>query len=293
MLRSLASPKRSDRGRRNIDEKAKFENLSAKDRHSETSGTHVNKKDQTKHPKESRERKKMAVRGGCVFLVKILLFIFNFILWAGGGCLFGYALYLRFDLELQADDGADLSGLGSFYTGLYVLMGTGGVIMVIGFLGCCGAIKENVCQLTLYFISIFIVIGAEIACGTWIYLNQDQALESVSNIIDETYTKDFKKFIDLLQTKLQCCGVHGPEDWTKQNLPVPQSCGNVTSSCADCADEIVEVGCSNRIKQYITTVAIIVGGIILLQVLVVVFSIILCRAIREAEDYDDDDKSFS
>lgn len=46
------------------------------------------------------------------------------------------------------------------------------------------------------------MIGAEIACGTWIYLNQDQALESVSNIIDETYTKDFKKFIDLLQTKV-------------------------------------------------------------------------------------------
>ncbi|PIK34328.1 putative CD9 antigen, partial [Apostichopus japonicus] len=145
-----------------------------------------------------------------------------------------------------------------------------------------------------YFISLIVVIGAEIACGTWFYINQDVALKSVSEIIDETYTQDFKKIIDLLQTKLQCCGVHGPDDWTENGIPIPESCGNQT--CSDCLEdtpEIQQVGCGDRIRQYLTTVASIVGGIILLQVLVIVFSIILCRAIREAEEYDDDDKSFS
>ncbi|WP_411024683.1 tetraspanin family protein, partial [Salmonella sp. s55962] len=95
--------------------------------------------------------------------------------------------------------------------------------MVFGFLCCCGAIIENVCQLSLYFISILIVIGAEIACGTWFYINQEEALSSISDVIDETYTNDLKKVIDLLQTKLQCCGVHGPEDWTENGIPIPVS----------------------------------------------------------------------
>lgn len=84
VLRSLASPKRSERGRRNAaNDKAKpSNNAGIKDKRSDTGGgAHVRKSNIEKHPSETRKRQKMAVRGGCIFLVKVLLFIFNFILW--------------------------------------------------------------------------------------------------------------------------------------------------------------------------------------------------------------------
>lgn len=37
----------------------------------------------------------------------------------------------------------------SMYAGVNLLIAVGGIIMILGFLGCCGAIKESRCMLML------------------------------------------------------------------------------------------------------------------------------------------------
>ncbi len=66
---------------------------------------------------------------------------------AGAGIL-GFALWLRYNSEYFADlPDVDNSTFEAFYIMCYILMGAGGVIMLVGILGCCGAVKESMCLL--------------------------------------------------------------------------------------------------------------------------------------------------
>ncbi len=63
-------------------------------------------------------------------------------------------LYLCF--EPTVEEYADASGdLEEYYIAVYVIIGIGGIMMLIGFLGCCGACMENAPLLGL--VSLFCV----------------------------------------------------------------------------------------------------------------------------------------
>ncbi|KAF3859700.1 hypothetical protein F7725_022099 [Dissostichus mawsoni] len=74
--------------------------------------------------------------------------------------------------------------------GIDLMIAIGVIILVLGFLGCCGAIRENRCLLLLFFISLLIIfVLLLLAAG--------------------------------ILGALKCCGVvNGPSDWTK----IPESC---------------------------------------------------------------------
>ncbi|TNN76449.1 Tetraspanin-2 [Liparis tanakae] len=85
------------------------------------------------------------VQGG-MKCVKYLLFVFNFIFWLSGLLVLAVGLWLRFDPEtvqlLTADDAP-----GTFFIAVYILLGAGGLMMVVGFFGCFGAVRESQCLL--------------------------------------------------------------------------------------------------------------------------------------------------
>lgn len=65
---------------------------------------------------------------------------------AGMGVL-GVALWLLFDADFARVIGAK-SGLNDFYIGVYILIAVGVVMTVLGFLGCCGALRKSQILLT-------------------------------------------------------------------------------------------------------------------------------------------------
>lgn len=70
----------------------------------------------------------------------------NFLVW-GETCVFqGCSLQLKdfFSLSFQ-----ELGIDSSLFAGVDLLIAVGSIIMVLGFLGCCGAIKESRCMLLL------------------------------------------------------------------------------------------------------------------------------------------------
>ncbi|XP_043943111.1 CD9 antigen [Protopterus annectens] len=112
----------------------------------------------------------MPVKGG-VKCIKYLLFGFNFIFWLAGTAVLGIGLWLRFDSQTKS---LFSNGDSSFYTGVYILIGAGALMMLVGFLGCCGAIQESTCMLGLFFMFLLIIFGVEIAAGIWGFANKEK-----------------------------------------------------------------------------------------------------------------------
>uniref|UniRef100_A0A3Q4GLR7 Tetraspanin 2a n=1 Tax=Neolamprologus brichardi TaxID=32507 RepID=A0A3Q4GLR7_NEOBR len=104
------------------------------------------------------------VQGG-MKCVKYLLFAFNIIFWVSGLLVLAVGLWLRFDpntVDLLTGDA------------VYILLGAGALMMVVGFLGCFGAIRESQCLLALFFACLVIIFGAEVTAGVFGFLNKEQ-----------------------------------------------------------------------------------------------------------------------
>uniref|UniRef100_A0A3P9KLB5 CD81 antigen n=1 Tax=Oryzias latipes TaxID=8090 RepID=A0A3P9KLB5_ORYLA len=117
----------------------------------------------------------MAV-AGCTKCIKYMLFFFNFVFWLAGGVILGMALWLRHDsqtsklLILQFDGQQAPS---TFYISVYILIAVGAVMMLVGFLGCYGAIQESQCLLGTFFFFLVILFACEVAAALWGFMNKD------------------------------------------------------------------------------------------------------------------------
>lgn len=136
-------------------------------------------------------------------------------------------------------------GAANYALGTYVLLGAGALMTVIGFLGCCGALRESQCllgtvscltngptsfflanQLIIYlflifqfFVFLMIILVAEIAVGVWAYMNRADLNKLVQESVRDTVRRDYgkddvtTKTFDLIQQSLKCCGADSYASW--------------------------------------------------------------------------------
>lgn len=154
---------------------------------------------------------------------KIILIIFNFVFWLSGAALLGIGIWLLVDpsigrfvevIQLSAED-------PYIKTGSYILIGIGAFIFIVGFFGCCGAIKESKCMLGLYIFFLVIVMAGELAAGILVAVFkgdiEKQLKQGMTDQVTKNYGRDnstsFTKAYDALQFDLECCGVSGVKDY--------------------------------------------------------------------------------
>uniref|UniRef100_A0A3P9P721 Tetraspanin n=1 Tax=Poecilia reticulata TaxID=8081 RepID=A0A3P9P721_POERE len=148
------------------------------------------------------------VQGG-MKCVKYLLFAFNFIFWLSGLLVLAVGLWLRFDpntVKLLTGDGAP----DTFFI-VYILLGAGGLMMVVGFFGCFGAIRESQCLLSSFFACLLIIFGAEITAGVFGFLNKEQIAEEIQKFYSDSIADNNVNgtAIALIYHKtLNCCDCH-------------------------------------------------------------------------------------
>lgn len=155
---------------------------------------------------------------------KALLIIFNFIFWLSGCSLLGLGIWLLVDPEKNAlFNLLHLEGHEPMMQYLaYGLVGVGGFILLVGIIGCCGALQENKCCLVLYFITLFIVLGAELSIGVLACIYRTKILEELETGLTKKLQTDygandkqaFTDAVDFTQYKFNCCGIMGPDDYT-------------------------------------------------------------------------------
>ncbi|KAM3624792.1 uncharacterized protein V6R79_001679 [Siganus canaliculatus] len=235
---------------------------------------------------------------GCTKCIKYMLFFFNFIFWLAGGVILGVALWLRHDpktstlLELEFD-GAHAPS--TFYISVHILIAVGAVMMVVGFLGCYGAIQESQCLLGTFFACLVILFACEVAAGIWGFMHKDTVSREMINFYDSVYDKamaetltdsDKKKaaagVLKVFHSTLNCCGKgQGSSFLTK----FTDSFG-LTDFCPTTGTSI---SCHSRIKElfsdkiYLIGIAALVVAVIM--IFEMIFSMVLCCGIRNSPVY--------
>jgi len=193
-----------------------------------------------------------------------------------------------------------------------LMIAAGVFVAIIGFLGCCGAIKKSECMLLSYAILIFLIFILEIAAGIYTYTKKEKVQEDLEEHIKKAIKESYKgvskadvaltKAVDWFQENVECCGTTKPGDWMnskwyretrEKSKRVPESCcinknkdcneGSITDLIKN--KKIFTEGCvqagKNFVKNHMWKVAGVAIGIAVIQLFGIIFAICLCKAIRQ------------
>ncbi|XP_063165411.1 tetraspanin-8 [Candoia aspera] len=132
--------------------------------------------------------------------MKYSMFIFNFLFWICGCIILAVSIWIRVSKDVQAELQMD----PRLFSAVNLLIAVGSVIMVLGFLGCCGAMKESQCMLLLFFIGLLTILLLQIVAGILggIYKSQiesslNQTLQKEISLLqsdDQVFMEKFHKF---------------------------------------------------------------------------------------------------
>ncbi|KAK2853433.1 hypothetical protein Q5P01_006094 [Channa striata] len=235
---------------------------------------------------------------GCTKCIKYMLFFFNFIFWLAGCVILGVALWLRHDpqtsnlLELQFD-GAQAPS--TFYISVHILIAVGAVMMVVGFLGCYGAIQESQCLLGTFFVCLVILFACEVAAGIWGFMHKDTVSKEMINYYDSVYDKGLEQsltdpekkkaaaaVLKVFHETLNCCG-------KGQATGVFTSITDALGMTDICPSSPTFNNCHKSINDLFTDKIYLIGiaalVVAVIMIFEMIFSMVLCCGIRNSPVY--------
>ncbi|KAI8492971.1 cd63 antigen [Branchiostoma belcheri] len=247
----------------------------------------------------------MEAKGG-MQCIKYLLFAFNLVFWITGLAMIGVGATVK----IAFGDYFDFTG-NAFASAPVFLIILGVFVSIIGFLGCCGAIKENYCMVTTFAVLLSLIFILEIAAGITGYVLRND----IENVIDTAMTDFMMKWtnttkgrlaFDGVQKEFECCGVKNYTDWFDKspNFNPPNTTRNVPGSCCLNAKtefdvknpddtcglntdttKINQEGCLLKLEDWLAHNILIIGGagigIAFIQVVGIIFACCLMRSIKQ------------
>ncbi|XP_065121750.1 tetraspanin-9 isoform X3 [Paramisgurnus dabryanus] len=224
-----------------------------------------------KHCQKEFEKLKMA--RGCLCCVKYMMFLFNLLFWLSGCGLLGVGIWLSVSQGSFATFSPSFPSLSA--ANLVITLGS--VVMVTGFLGCLGAIKENKCLLLS------------------VSENAKQDLKEGLRLYNTDNNIGLRNAWNIIQAEWQCCGVTGHTDWhdALQEKTVPDRC--CQEHYRECGRNSTNVfwsqGCYEKVEEWLNDNKHLLGTIamcvLVLQLLGMAFSMTLYQQVHRAgKKYD-------
>jgi len=177
------------------------------------------------------------------------MFFFNFLFWLSGLLLAAIGVYAALD-KWSSGEAFKLQTIFDVMFNIgFLLIIIGGIIFIVSFAGCIGALRENMFLLKFYSLCLLIFFLAEMTllALSFIYPHKltDFLEEELSEKLIQSYRDDldFQNLIDLVQHDFQCCGIssEGFRDWSKNEYfnctkdkadnPSVERCGVPYSCC--------------------------------------------------------------
>ncbi|KAM4038776.1 tetraspanin-8 [Anomaloglossus baeobatrachus] len=194
--------------------------------------------------------------------LKYSMFVFNFLFWVCGCVILGISIWLRVSSDAQQKFNIQGSGV---LTAVDVMIAVGSIIMVLGFFGCCGAIKESRCLLLLFFIGLFLILALQLTAGILGVVYKPQLEQKVNQTLHDLLplnqqSEELKKALHTIQEENKCCGViNGRNDWGNT---VPPSCiCNPVTDTDKCKAGFYKQTCASVFVDYYKSHLIIIIGI--------------------------------
>lgn len=190
--------------------------------------------------------------------VKYTIFFFNLVFWLVGGALLGIGLWARFDKGWESVESLSTDPA-------IVLIVIGCVTFLVGFCGCLGALRENICLLKIFLWSLVIIFVLEVVGAILAFVFRDEVEGFVEDQVKKSITRyrddaDLQNFLDFIQQEFECCGGQGPMDWVNAEFAnkyfnctprprPPEACG-VPYSCCKSADDRINSQCGYGLYEY-------------------------------------------
>jgi len=188
----------------------------------------------------------------------------------------------------------------------YLLIGVGTVLLVLGLMGCAGAIWQNPGMLTAFSVLMILLLLIQLTGAISAFAYKSEAVEALSNAVvssaekaesDQAVCNTWNEILEeynaaatgnntqpcpacdawtQLQQTLSCCGIDG------ENFV----CGENVIECTDaqlgnkCQDAVVA-----DIETNMETVAVAALVFAFLQLAATIFSFLLCSSIRSGRTY--------
>ncbi|XP_069888635.1 CD82 antigen [Dipodomys merriami] len=254
----------------------------------------------------------------CIKVTKYFLFLFNLLFFILGAVILGFGVWIL------ADRTSFISVLqnssSTMQVGAYIFLGVGALTMVMGFLGCIGAVNEVRCLLGLYFTFLLLILIAQVTVGTLFYFNSGKLKQEMGNVVadlirkyDANSTNSLQDAWDYVQAQVKCCGWVSAYNWTENEelmshseVTYPCSCEKGDSSllvrkgfCHSQSNStqsgndpefwpVFQEGCMEKVQAWLQeNLGIILGvcvGVAVIELFGMLLSICLCRRIH-SEDY--------
>ncbi|KPJ17288.1 CD63 antigen [Papilio machaon] len=210
---------------------------------------------------------------GCgEFLVKYILFFTNLFFALAGLALLG----LGVAVQLQGTAVINIADT-SYQVAPIASMVVGGVVFLIAFFGCCGAIRESNCMLITYSLFMIILMILKIALASLIFVNLDSLVQGVPNVLNDAFNKDRVAFQEI-ERAFTCCGPTGPLSY--MNIALPETC------CASqpCTPLNAYSGCDKQVQSLLETFGLAIGVVcivvVAIELVAVVFGLCLANHAR-------------
>ncbi|KAL8595265.1 hypothetical protein ACOMHN_043417 [Nucella lapillus] len=153
---------------------------------------------------------------GCGCFLKYSMFLFNAIILIAGCGLLGFGVYSRTN-ESWVSRYSAILGSYLLSTLSLILISVGGIVILLAFLGCCGAIKEVRCMLVMFFTLLLLMLMGLMIGSILAYVYKDQIGERVLTELYSSLNTSYGAVEhaavtgawDNMQHLFSCCGVYG------------------------------------------------------------------------------------
>uniref|UniRef100_A0A0N5A9F5 Tetraspanin n=1 Tax=Syphacia muris TaxID=451379 RepID=A0A0N5A9F5_9BILA len=172
-------------------------------------------------------------------------------------------------LQLKYEGLLDILGDSRLATSVWFLI-AGALCASLGFLGCCGAIRENYCLTLTFAILLSLLLLLETAAAITAYALHQPLEQSLSHQLrlglpryNKTGSAGVTAAWDQVQRQFNCCGVYNSSDWSVANIPDPPDscCIEYKPECGKKRHNLQSSGCMERVEEWLLMNAAIIGGI--------------------------------
>jgi len=219
--------------------------------------------------------------------LKGTIFCFNVATWMLGASIFGLALYLY--LEPGFGEWVQKLELQEYYTGIYILITAGLLIMVVSFIGCVTAFMENRMLIIIFIVVqvICFILGAAGAAVLLDYSTYDSRIQPLIRqrmryLITQCHHEYAASILRMVQETIGCCGADGPIDYIQLYKPLPTECRNTVTGNAffhGCVDELTWF-----LEEKAGWISALALAACFIHVINIVLSILLSQALKKEDE---------